>query len=154
MRLTPRWCALALAASVALGCHPGTGTLMPVLEPDDPRGPVALPDRSPALARKLVAQGALLLDVRSAEAYAARHIPGAVNIPARELDARIDELAIRAGGDKDKPVVVYCADGVLATAAKEVLLRAGYTRVTNLGGIDAWRAERPGTNAAPISGVP
>ena len=40
-----------------------------------------------------------------------------------------------AGGDKTKPIVLYCGSGKRAGTAKEKLLKAGYTQVTNPGGI-------------------
>jgi len=42
------------------------------------------------------------------------------------------------GGDKTKPIVVYCGSGRRAATAKEKLVAAGYTQVTNLGGIADW----------------
>lgn len=45
---------------------------------------------------------AVLLDVRSAEAYRGRHIAGAVNIPLAELNARIGEL------DPSQWIIPYC----------------------------------------------
>jgi rhodanese-related sulfurtransferase len=44
-------------------------------------------------ARQLVQAGqAVIVDVRSAESFDQRHIPGSVNIPLPDLSARIDEL--------------------------------------------------------------
>ena len=46
----------------------------------------------------------VVLDVLSREAYAAGHLPGALNIPVAELRGRAAaELA-----DRDRPIVVYC----------------------------------------------
>lgn len=45
---------------------------------------------------------ALFVDVRSAEAYQASHISGAVNIPSEELEARLGEL------DKAQWIITYC----------------------------------------------
>ncbi|WP_437720837.1 rhodanese-like domain-containing protein [Sorangium sp. So ce861] len=95
-------------------------------------------DLDPALARRLVASGGLLLDVRTGEEYADRHIEGAVNIPIGELKGRLAEIERLTGSDKRTPIVVYCASGRRAQQAKDVLLEAGYERVTNLGGIDDW----------------
>lgn len=97
-----------------------------------------LPDHDPALARRLVASGGLLLDVRTGEEYANRHIEGAVNIPIGELKGRLAEIERLTGSDKRTPIVVYCASGRRAQQAKDVLLEAGYEQVTNLGGIDDW----------------
>ncbi|MCX8023948.1 MAG: rhodanese-like domain-containing protein [Thermanaerothrix sp.] len=45
---------------------------------------------------------AVFLDVRPASAYAASHIPGALNIPVNELPQRINEL------DPTRPIITYC----------------------------------------------
>ncbi len=98
----------------------------------------SLPDRDPALARKLVSEGAVLLDVRTTEEFAGRHLDKAVNIPVGDLSARMSEVEKLAGGDKNKPIVVYCQSGGRSARAKSMLTSAGYTKVTNLGGIDDW----------------
>ena len=98
-----------------------------------------LPDRDPSLARRLVKEeGALLLDVRSAGEYEAGHLEGAVLIPHDALTERLAEVLEKQGGDKDKPIVLYCGSGRRAGIAKEELKRAGFTRVTNLGGMSDW----------------
>lgn len=48
--------------------------------------------------------GVVVLDVLSREAYAAGHLPGAVNIPVAELRAR----AAAELPELDRPIVVYC----------------------------------------------
>jgi len=50
-------------------------------------------------------RGALILDARSADAYAAGHIKGAVNLPFTDFTAA--SLA-RAIGDKNRPILIYC----------------------------------------------
>ena len=97
-----------------------------------------LPDRDPALAHELVAAGGVLVDVRTPEEYAERHLDGAVNIPVDELKTRMGEVDKLTGGDKAKPIVVYCQSGGRAGRAKTVLLGAGHPQVTNLGGIGDW----------------
>lgn len=101
----------------------------------------SLPDRDPALAHKLVSEGALLLDVRTPEEFAERHLDNAMNVPVSELESRLEEIQKHAKGDKTKPIVVYCQAGGRAGKAKTVLAKAGFTQVTNLGGIDAWDAK-------------
>ncbi len=80
------------------------------------------------LARRLVAQGAVLLDVRSGFEYLVRHIDGSRNIPVDELESRLDEL-----GDRDAPVVVYCLSGNRSGRAAALLTEAGFTRVYDVG---------------------
>ena len=91
------------------------------------------PDTSPTDARRLVAAGATLLDVRTPEEFAAGHLPGARNIPVDELGGRLDEV-----GPRDRPIVVYCASGVRAASAARTLAGAGFTRVHDLGPMSAW----------------
>ena len=87
---------------------------------------------------RLMNQGAVVLDVRSAEDYAAGHIRGARSLPAAQLADNIDTLKRY----KDKPVVVYCEQGVSAAGAIRQLTQQGFGKVVNLrGGLRAWRAE-------------
>lgn len=87
----------------------------------------------PADAKKLVTDGALLLDVRTVEEFKEGHVDGAKNVPVAELEKRLAEV-----GDKNRPVVVYCRSGRRSETAKGILLKAGWKRVENLGGIDNW----------------
>ena len=50
-------------------------------------------------------QGALLLDARSADAYAAGHIRGAINLPLTDFTA---ESLARVIGTGDRPILIYC----------------------------------------------
>jgi phage shock protein E len=98
-----------------------------------------LPDGDSKLAHRLVEeQGALLLDVRTIAEYQEHHLPNSLLIPHDEVARRIDEVLQAQGGDKRKPIVVFCRRGGRAQTAKTVLLANGFTEVTNLGGIDAW----------------
>ena len=96
----------------------------------------SLPDRDPALAKRLVEEeGALLLDVRTNMEWKSGHIDGATLIPVQELPKRLGEVDEATGGNKDQPIVLYCRSGGRASKAKQILLKAGYTKVTNVGGI-------------------
>lgn len=97
-----------------------------------------LPDGDSKLAHRLVEGGALLLDVRTPAEYAEKHLDGSLLIPHTEVAGRIDEVLAAQGGDKSKPIVVFCRAGGRAGIAKTALLQAGFTEVTNLGGIDSW----------------
>ncbi len=55
--------------------------------------------------RRLVAEGAQLVEVLPREAFDERHLPGAIHLPLRKIDAEA-----RAALDPDRPVVVYCWD--------------------------------------------
>jgi rhodanese-related sulfurtransferase len=55
--------------------------------------------------RELLDGGAQLVEVLPAEEYGEEHLPGAVNIPLKSLDARSTATL-----DRSNPVVVYCWD--------------------------------------------
>ena len=77
----------------------------------------------------------VLLDVRSPLEFQQSHLPGAINIPADQLEHRIGELTLA----EKSYVVVYCATGIRSRTASRILARAGYKRVINLvGGLASW----------------
>jgi len=84
----------------------------------------------------LLASQAFWIDVRTPEEYAADHVTGAVNIPYDQISGRIDEVT----GNKDAEIYLYCRTGHRAGIARETLERAGYTHVTNLGGLENAKA--------------
>lgn len=101
----------------------------------------AAPKTDPAEGTRLVTEeGALLLDVRTAEEYDVKHIKGAKRIGVDEVAERAAEIEEMAGG-KDKPIVVYCGSGRRASRAQEALQDAGFSAVTNLGGVDDYACD-------------
>jgi len=82
-----------------------------------------------AFAAKLEA-GATVIDVRTASEFSSGAYPGAKNVPLDKLAAKLKPL-----GDKDKPLVVYCASGSRSVPATKILKAAGFTDVTNAGGL-------------------
>ena len=98
------------------------------------------PKKDPAKARQLIAAGnAIVLDVRTPEEFGDGHLPVATNLPVDELPNRLGDVDKLAAGDKSKPIVVYCHAGSRAAKAKRALEAAGYTNVTNGGGLDDLR---------------
>jgi rhodanese-related sulfurtransferase len=78
----------------------------------------------------------LIVDVRSAEDFAAGHIEGAINLPINDLFNMLDQLP-----DKSASIVVLCASGHRGGMAMMALGMNGYTAVRNLGGgMNAWVA--------------
>ena len=73
-----------------------------------------------AAAREKVAQGAVLLDVRSPGEFASGALPGAKNIPVQSLGSRLSELP------KDRPIVVYCASRMRSASARSLLVKNGF----------------------------
>jgi rhodanese-related sulfurtransferase len=57
--------------------------------------------------KELAAAGAQLVEVLPRGEYEEQHLPGAINIPLKELDAE----AV-AGLDPTGPVIVYCWDSI------------------------------------------
>ena len=87
---------------------------------------------------QMMNRGALVLDIRPADAFAAGHISGARQMPSEQLVKAGDALKRY----KQKPVVVYCDGGSVASAAVRQLMTQGFTQVFSLkGGLAAWRAE-------------
>lgn len=76
----------------------------------------------------------LLLDRREVDEQAVSTLPGAICV-ASDAAAR----RALAGGDRERPIVVYCAVGVRSAQLARALQRGGHTRVLNLAGsIFAW----------------
>ena len=105
-------------------------------------GPVLAGGGDPVIAKQawpMIDQGALLIDVRTAEEFAAGHITGAINIPWEETD----KLMAAIGPDKQRQVVVYCRSGNRSGKAMVVLQNKGYTGVFNATGYEAMKETRP-----------
>jgi phage shock protein E len=79
----------------------------------------------------------ILLDVRTKEEFESGYIPGAVLIP---LD-RLEEEAASILKDKEATILVYCRSGNRSVTASNILIRQGYTKIYNLGGIIDWPYE-------------
>ena len=81
--------------------------------------------------------GYIILDVRTAEEYSEKHIPGAVNVPNEIIgSAGIPELP-----DKAQLILVYCRSGNRSKQAAEKLVKLGYTNIIEFGGINDWTGE-------------
>src|SRR5690348_11512061 len=93
---------------------------------------------SPQDAIRLMNRGALVIDLRPAEQYAAGHLTG-----ARRMDG---EQILKAGDTlkkyKQKPLIVYDESGSLGTSAARQLKAQGFLQAFNLrGGLTAWRSD-------------
>ena len=81
--------------------------------------------------------GYIIVDVRTPEEYAEKHIPNAINIPNETIDtAEIPELP-----EKDQLILVYCRSGNRSKQASQKLAAMGYTNVVEFGGINSWPGE-------------
>ena len=93
---------------------------------------------SPTQAIQLMNKGALVIDVRGNDAFAAGHVGEARNIAAADLPNQAEALKRY----KDKPVILCCDTGVISGGAARRLAALGFTQVANLrGGLNAWRQE-------------
>jgi len=80
----------------------------------------------------------IVLDVRSAEDYEICHVPGAVSLPHRQINAQTT-----ARFSKDATLVTYCWGPACnsATKAAAKLSALGFRVKEMLGGIEYWRNE-------------
>lgn len=70
--------------------------------------------------KTLIAQGAIVVDVRSPQEFAGGHIPGSTNIPLDQIGAKADMLL-----KKGKPVITCCRSGTRSGMAVGILKSAG-----------------------------
>jgi rhodanese-related sulfurtransferase len=96
---------------------------------------VDVPQVDPAEAAKLIAEGAVLLDVREDDEWAAGRSPAAMHIPLAEVPERVEELP--AG----KTVLAICKAGGRSQRAAEWLQAQGIDAVNVAGGMLAWAAD-------------
>jgi rhodanese-related sulfurtransferase len=90
------------------------------------------PEVSREEAKKLVEDGAQLVDVRAEHEWEMGRIAGAEHLPLAELAERTAEI------DKERPVVFYCRGGNRSTMATEALVAAGYDAKKLSEGIVGW----------------
>lgn len=91
----------------------------------------------PTTSQRLLAEGALLVDVREAAEVAQVGYAGCevVNIPLSEFETRWAEVP------RDRDVILACAVGDRSLKATYFLMYQGYTRVMNMRpGIGRWVA--------------
>ena len=76
----------------------------------------------------------IILDVRTPEEFAEKHIPNAINIP----NETIGNDAIPELPREDQLILVYCRSGNRSKQAAEKLAALGYMNVYEFGGINEW----------------
>jgi len=86
----------------------------------------------PTRAAELLADGALLIDVREPREWVAGHAPAAVHIP---VDGIGNEMA---SFPRDRKIIVICRSGRRSAAVTEQLTRSGFDAVNLDGGSVAW----------------
>ena len=83
------------------------------------------------VARKHLAAGALVIDVRSPEEFLSGQVPGAINLPLGDLR----ESLPRRVKDQNQVLLVHCLSGGRSGIAKQQLKGMGYPNVFNLGSL-------------------
>ena len=92
----------------------------------------------------------IVIDTRSPQAYEAEHIPGAISLPHRAMDA-----ATTAGFDKACLIVTYC-DGIGCNASTKGALnmaRLGFKVRELIGGLDGWKRDGHPTEGRSASSL-
>ena len=87
---------------------------------------------SPTGAKRLLGQGAVLVDIREADEHARESIPGALSQPLASLKS--------LAGVKGAPIIFHCRSGIRTAANAGRLAAASPCKAYLLqGGIDAWK---------------
>jgi len=72
------------------------------------------------LIKEAMANGAIIVDVRTVQEYNDGHVSGSLNIPVQQIEARISMLK-----KKEKTIILCCKSGGRAGQAKSILQRNG-----------------------------
>jgi len=92
-----------------------------------------IPAIAPADVAQKVADGWMLLDVRTDEEWAQGRIEGATHIPMHQVVARLDEIG--------EQVICVCAVGARSERVAQYLLAQGVDAVNLEGGVYGWVGE-------------
>lgn len=95
-------------------------------------------EQQPDIAWQKINANATLIDVRTAEEFAAGHIKGAINIP---FDTIVPQLA-KLNLSKDTEVVLYCRSGRRSSIAQASLIEQGYNNTYDAGGLNTLMSAR------------
>lgn len=99
----------------------------------------------PAEVEALRRQGALVLDVRSADEFAAGHIEGAETV---NLERLAEKIAAKAP-DRCTAVICYCNAGNRGAITADALRQLGYAQATSIaGGLTAYLASQEDASPA------
>lgn len=83
----------------------------------------------PAAARQLLQEGARVIDVRTPQEYAERHLACAANYPLESLPENLDKLPAGV-------LLVHCKSGMRSNMATRLLKQRGFQHVHNLGSLE------------------
>lgn len=79
---------------------------------------------------KILADDAFLVDVRTPAEFMAGSVNGAVNIPAEEIENRLEEF------ENKKNIVVFCVSGNRSEYVKQVLKNNEFDNIINSGSVE------------------
>ncbi len=77
---------------------------------------------------ELIANGAVIIDVRTRGEFSSGHAKGAVNVPLDQLSGYLKKLK-----SKEDVIITCCASGMRSASAKNFLKGQGYKHVHNAG---------------------
>ncbi len=110
--------------SLLVGCNDGNNkNVYEQITPDEAK---ALMDSE---------DGYIILDVRTPEEFADRHIEGAILITDYEIGEKAESILT----DKEQLILVYCRSGRRSKNAANELATLGYTNIKEFGGINDWK---------------
>ena len=88
-------------------------------------------------AESMIADEALVLDVREPAEYQVGHLPHAINVPRGVLEFKVGNHPDL--NDVDRSILIYCKNGGRSTLAAYTLKQMGFSRIEMLiGGFDGW----------------
>lgn len=86
---------------------------------------------SKKVAKNLISENALIIDVRSKAEFGSGHVEGAISIPHTDIINGIKKYKV----SKTRPIILYCASGARSGVAINSLKMAGYERLYNGGSL-------------------
>jgi rhodanese-related sulfurtransferase len=92
---------------------------------------------------EIIANGAIIIDVRTADEFKNGHAKGSLNIPLDDIKKEISWLL------KDVPTIVCCASGGRSEIAKKILEANGFEKVYNGGSWDNLKQYK-GAGSCPV----
>ena len=82
-------------------------------------------------ARQLLAEGALLVDVREPFEFEEEHLPNAINMPLEELERHLEDF-------QDRTAIFYCRSGMRCQQATQMLEKQCRGHYYNFGAMSRW----------------
>lgn len=79
-----------------------------------------LSGKNKKIAKQVIHEGGVIIDVRTESEFLQGHVQGSINIPLDQIECRTDELV-----SMNKPLVLCCASGMRSGAALSSLKQAG-----------------------------